>query len=361
MLKIQNIKPFAIELKKMDFVSAEKFEALRRHSFRNGDIVMTKLGSPLGVSAIVENLESGIIVADLVRIRAQRVDTRFLCYQLNSQQTADFINAQQKGTTRPRVTLSVVRELPILVPLPAEQGRIVGVLDEVFFSLATAQAHAEKNLQNARALFESHLQSVFTQRGKGWVEKLLGEICEVKDGTHDSPKYVSEGVPFVTQKNIREDGLSLEKIKFISPKDHHDFYRRSNVALGDILISMIGANRGMACIVDDDRTFSIKNVGLVKQNAAMNQQFLLFFLKSPPAADYVRTVSKGGAQEFVGLTQLRKWPVPVPALKVQEALAEQFLSLAAEIQRLETIYQQKQSALVELKKSLLHQAFSGAL
>lgn len=112
-LKIQNIKPFAIELKKMDYVSSTKFIELKRHSYRSGDIVMTKLGNPLGVSAIVEGLDEGLIVADLVRIRAQKVNTQYLCYHLNSQRTNDFINTMQKGTTRPRVTLSVVRDSPL--------------------------------------------------------------------------------------------------------------------------------------------------------------------------------------------------------------------------------------------------------
>ena len=178
-------------------------------------------------------------------------------------------------------------------------------VNEAVESIVTAKASAARNLQNARALFESHLQSVFTQRGPEWLERPLGEVCEVKDGTHDSPKYVVDGIPFITQKNIREDGLSFEKTKFISRKDHEDFYGRSNAAHGDILISMIGANRGMACIVDDKRTFSIKNVGLVKQNQFINPQFLLYFFKSPQAAAYVQAASKGGAQDFVGLTELR--------------------------------------------------------
>ena len=258
---------------------------------------------------------------------------------------------------------SALGDLVISVPSLPEQHRIIAILDEAFEAIATAKANAEKNLQNARAVFESYLESVFTERGPGWVVKPLGEVCLVKDGTHDSPKYVAEGIPFVTQKNIREDGLSFEKTKFISQADHDDFYRRSNAAHGDILISMIGANRGMTCVVDDERIFSIKNVGLVKQNPLINQQFLLYFLKSPQAACFVKDVSKGGAQEFVGLTELRRFPIPLPTLARQSVLAETFQSLRTQTQTqtLTQIYQRKLIALDELKKSLLHQAFSGAL
>jgi type I restriction enzyme S subunit len=117
----------------------------------------------------------------------------------------------------------------------------------------------------------------------------------------------------------------------------------------------------MACIVDDERTFSIKNVGLVKENPSVNQEFLLNFLKSPQAARFVKGASKGGAQEFVGLTELRRFPVPLPSLERQKAFAETFQSLREQTQRLARLYQQKLDALDSLKKSLLHQAFSGAL
>jgi type I restriction enzyme S subunit len=124
---------------------------------------------------------------------------------------------------------------------------------------------------------------------------------------------------------------------------------------------MIGANRGMACIVDDKRIFSIKNVGLVKQNSNVNQKFLLYFLKAPQAANYVRSGSKGGAQEFIGLTELRSFPVHLPSLTLQNTIATMLETLSIETQRLESIYQQKLIGLEALKKSLLHQAFNGQL
>ena len=87
------------------------------------------------------------------------------------------------GAAQPQITRTNLAPLEISFPVSlAEQQRIVGLLDEAFAGIATAKAHAEKNLQNARALFESHLRSVFTQRGKGWVEKSLGEVCDFLNG-----------------------------------------------------------------------------------------------------------------------------------------------------------------------------------
>jgi len=124
---------------------------------------------------------------------------------------------------------------------------------------------------------------------------------------------------------------------------------------------MIGANRGMACIVDDERMFSIKNACLVKASDALVQRFLLYFLKSSQAAQYVRSASRGGAQEFIGLTELRKFPVPLPPLARQRSIVCKLDLLASETEQLRFIYQQKLAALEALKKSLLHEAFSGRL
>ena len=249
-LKIQNVKAFSIELKKMDYVSPEKFRNLQRHSFRRGDIVMTKLGSPLGVSAIIDTLEEGVIVADLVRIRAKNINTNYLCYQLNSPRTRDFINSKQKGTTRPRVQLSVVRELPIYVPSAKEQERIVAILDEAFEAVATAKASAEKNLLNAQAFFESHLHAVFNQSGEDWIEKTVGEL--VADGTLAKPfdgnhgeihprkaDFKKEGVPFIMASDLHDGQVDTEHCAFLSRKQA-DSLRVGFAKDGDVLISHKG-------------------------------------------------------------------------------------------------------------------------
>ncbi len=362
LVRIGNVQDGFLSLENPKFVALT--DRTERFALAEGDF-LTSLTGNIGRVARVEqdHLPAALNqrVARLTVNDPSALDKDYFYYFLTSDLFREELSEVGHGAAQQNVSPLAIGRLTIpLAPL-AEQRRIVGILDEAFEGIATAKANTEKNLQNARALFESHLQSVFTQRGEGWVEKRLGDVCEVKDGTHDSPKYVEDGIPFVTQKNIREDGLSFAKTKFISQEDHNNFYRRSNVAQGDILISMIGANRGMACLVDSERLFSIKNVGLIKRNDSVDLQFLLYFLKSPQAASFVKGASKGGAQEFVGLTELRKFPVPLPTSERQYTLASLFQSLREETQRLESIYQRKLAALDDLKKSLLHQAFSGEL
>jgi len=349
---------------KARYVSDATFKRLRCTEIFEGDCLISRLPDPVGRSCILPDTGERMITAvdcTIVRFNRKQLIPEFFNFYSQSRDYLNAVEAETTGTTRKRISRSKLAQVLIPIPPLSEQQRIVGILDEAFDCIANAKATAEKNLYNARALFESHLQSIFTQRGEGWAETTLSDICEVKDGTHDSPKYIATGIPFVTQKNIRESGLSLENTKFIAQADHDKFYKRSNVAFGDILISMIGANRGMACIVDDARIFSIKNVGLVKRNDSINQSFLLYFLKSSIAAEYVRSKSKGGAQEFIGLTELRKFPILITSLPRQDSIVAKLDVLSEETQHLESIYRQKLSALDELKKSLLHQAFNGEL
>ena len=272
----------------------------------------------------------------------------------------DHIYSLSRGTAQRNLDVPAFRNIKIAYQksLPKQQ-RIVSILNEAFAAIAKAKANAEQNLKNAKELFESYLQGVF--ENGNWETKKLNEITEVKDGTHDSPKYIKEGIPYITQKNIKPNGLSFDDTKFITDTDHEKIYKRSNVAYGDILISMIGANRGMAAIVDDKRVFSIKNVGLIKSSDSINMNYLLYFLKSSLAMKYVLYMSNGGAQEFVGLTALRSFPIPFPTLKEQQTIVRQLDALRAETQKLEAVYQKKLDDLEELKKSILQKAFAGEL
>jgi type I restriction enzyme S subunit len=110
--------------------------------------------------------------AHVLRPHRKTVVDNWLVYFLHHSDLSEFVS----GLTVPKLNQGNLREIHIPVPPLAEQQRIVGLLDEAFEGIATAKANAEKNLKNARALFESHLQSVFTQKGAGWVETTLGRV-----------------------------------------------------------------------------------------------------------------------------------------------------------------------------------------
>ena len=345
------------------FIDESKYREMKRFELFPGDLIMSCSGTMGKVAIVPDGIPKGIINQALLKLSPRKdIIAEFLKYWMNSPNFQNELVKLSLGVAIKNVaSVKVLKEIQIYLPLIPEQKRIVAILDEAFEGIDSAIANTEKNLANSREIFESYLNAIFTQKEDGWVEKKLEDICEVKDGTHDSPKYVENGIPFITQKNIRENGLIFENIKFISSSDHEKFYSRSNVAYGDILISMIGANRGMACIVDQDRIFSIKNVGLIKASKNINGYFLLYFLKSGKAQMYVEDASRGGAQPFIGLGKLREFPVSVAPQDSQATIVIKLDELYNETQRLEAIYRQKIAALNELKQSILQKAFTGEL
>ena len=288
----------------------------------------------------------------------KNLDLFFLKYYLENFDWAKLTegDVKVKGKTLNKEKL---KEVPITLPPLEEQKRIVKILDEKFAMLETVKANAKANLQNAKDLFQSQLTKAFSNTT--WEMQKLSEITEVKDGTHDSPSYYSEGIPFVTQKNITPSGFDLTNTKRISLQDHEKLYKRSNVEYGDILIAMIGANRGMSCIVNTREVFSIKNVGLIKKSKKTNQEYLAYYLKSEVAQKYVSDASNGGAQEFIGLTSLRKFPIPLPTLPEQKRIVKELDTLSEKTKALCAIYENQIADCEELKKSLLAKAFEGNL
>ena len=141
----------------------------------------------------------------------------------------------------------------------------------------------------------------------------------MRDGTHDTPKYVPQGFPLVTSKNLLGGTLNLNNIKYISPADHRKIQERSSVAPGDILFAMIGSI-GNPVVVDSDVEFSIKNVALFKPIARdlYSASFLRYFLTV--SAEHMRDMSAGGVQSFVSLGFLRKYLMRLPPIAEQHRI-----------------------------------------
>ena len=260
------------------------------------------------------------------------------------------------GTTIPQINNCDIAPLQIPIPPLSEQKEIVEYLDSSFAKIDKLKENAAKNLEEAKALFQSALKDALEPK-EGWEEKTLEQITEVKDGTHDSPKYVQNGIPFVTQKNITQNGFDILNTKKITIEDHNKYYKRSNVEYGDIIIAMIGANRGMSCIVDSKEIFSIKNVGLIKKSENINQKFLLFFLHSSSAQSYIQNKSNGGAQEFVGLKGLRNFPISFPSLSEQQSIVSYLDSLNEKVNTLQQNYSRICDECDALKQAILRQVF----
>jgi type I restriction enzyme S subunit len=301
---------------------------------------------------------------------APEVSRDYLLYWLLADETMDRINSTCTGARMPRADMNEVLDFDFPLPPLPEQKRIVGVLDEAFAGLAVAKANAEKNLQNARTLFESHLQSVFTKGGEGWVENNLRELA-TKIGSGATPRggeesYKSEGISLIRSMNVHDYGFKYRKLAFIND-DQADELSNVEVQSRDVLLNITGASVARCCIVPDDVLPARVNqhVSIIRPIAdKLDSNFLHYLLISKLYKDQLlQTGAEGGStRQAITKAQIQDFTIKYPAtLKDQKSIAAKLDSLITETQRLARVYEQKQAALEALKQSLLHQAFTGEL
>jgi type I restriction enzyme S subunit len=322
-----------------------------------GDILMS-VRAPVGPV----NFATGevCIGRGLAAIRSRgKLNREFLFYQLLHLQP---VIAGKEGAVFASINKSEIAALPIVfAPLP-EQHRIVTILDEAFDGIATAKANAEKNLQNARALFESHLQSVFIQRGEGWKQKTLEEIATTfgrgksRHRPRNEPNLYGGKYPFIQTGDIRNSD------HFIT--EYSQTYSEAGLAQsklwpkGTICIT-IAANIAETGVLDFDACFPDSVIGVVANPKEADVDYVEYLLQSFKVR--IQALGKGSAQANINMGTFENERFPFPPVSEQKQIVVKLNALREETQRLESIYQQKLSALDALKKSLLDQAFTGQL
>lgn len=271
----------------------------------------------------------------------------YLLYWLLADETRDRINATCTGARMPRANMSEVIEFEFPLPPLPEQKRIVGILDEAFAGIAAAKATAEQNLQNARALFESHLNAVFTQKGDGWVETTVDQLSTNLD---------SRRIPIT--KSDRKSG----EYRYYGASGIVD-YVADYIFDGDtLLVSEDGANllmRSTPIAFSVSGKYWVNNhAHILKFKHMATQRFVEFYLESIKLDEFIT----GAAQPKLTQKALNSIPIPISkSIEEQAKIVAALDALSAETTRLAALYAKKLAALEELKKSLLHQAFAGEL
>jgi type I restriction enzyme S subunit len=196
----------------------------------------------------------------------------------------------------------------------------------------------------------------------GWALASSEFVCSsVRDGTHDTPAYVHNGVPLITSKNLLPHGLDFENVKFVTRADHIEISKRSGVQRGDVLFAMIGTI-GNPVVVDTDREFSIKNVGLFKQNPDfILPRYLRYWFMSPTFSRWLKPKQRGTTQKFVPLGLLRALVVPLPPLAEQTRIVAEVDRRLSIIDELESVVATDLQRASRLRQSILQRAFSGKL
>lgn len=286
----------------------------------------------------------------------------FIFFQTLSVQFRAQLEAMASGTTVPIVNKSKFNSIEIVLPPLPEQQRIVTLLDEAFDSIATAKANTEKNLQNARAIFESHLQSVFMQRGEGWEDKTLEEISTIfgrgksRHRPRNEPKLYGGKYPFIQTGDVRNAGHFITE--FTQTYSEAGLAQSKLWPKGTICIT-IAANIAETGILGFDACFPDSVIGVVPNPEEAEVGFVEYLLQSFKVR--IQAMGQGSAQANINIGTFENERFPFPRVAEQRKIVTKLDELSLETQRIEAIYQQKLAALDELKKSLLHQAFGGYL
>jgi type I restriction enzyme S subunit len=222
-----------------------------------------------------------------------------------------------------------LHQIPIPIPPLPEQERIVSELDCINGILEKKREQIKELDALAQSIFYHMFGDPVTNE-KGWEVKKLGEVCDVRDGTHDSPKYLEfSDYVLITSKNIVGDTIDFTSANYISEEDYTNINKRSCVDEGDIIMAMIGTIGKPIIVKKLDRNFCIKNVALIKfvNSLEVTNVYIRALLNDEIYSKYIQGQNKGGTQKFIALGTIRKLNIPLPPLSLQQSFATKIAAI----------------------------------
>ncbi|EJS45089.1 hypothetical protein IC9_05518 [Bacillus toyonensis] len=321
-----------------------------------GDVLLVCKGSGYGAIAVMAQDKAHIARQFMALKNLPNLDKVFNFYLLNS--VIENIKKDARGLIAGIARDAVIKQ-EISIPLLAEQSQIGSLLKTLDDIIALHQRKLDKLKETKKGF----LQKMFPKEGESvpevrfpgffgeWEQRKLSDIKDVRDGTHDSPKYYNEGFPLVTSKNLTENGLDMTDVSLISEEDFQSINKRSKVDIGDIIFGMIGTI-GNPIIVDREG-FAIKNVALIKNGGEVTNEFLIQLLKSQIFGKYIQNENAGNTQKFLGLSKIRNYQFLSPSYQEQIKIGNFFKQLDDTI----ALHQRELDALKETKKAFLQKMF----
>jgi len=338
-----------------------------KYYVKEDDIVMVRYGTP----GLIGRGKSGVIANNLFKISiiSNGITNNYLSLYLSQSHIQTYLSTQG-SSTMPALTFGQLKKVEILYPksLP-EQKKIVTLLDAAFAKIDQAKANIEKNIANAKELFQSKLNAIFSQRGDGWEERTLKEMT-TKIGSGSTPKggqssYKESGISLIRSMNVHDDGFRKKKLAFI---DDEQASKLKNVTIqeNDVLLNITGASVARCCIVDNAFLPARVNqhVSIIRlKEGLMNYKFLHYALTSKQTKSLLLDIgSQGATRQSITKVQIENFRIAFPiSIDVQDKLVNSLDELRKQTTQVEMKYNQKLIDLNELKKSLLQKAFAGEL
>jgi type I restriction enzyme S subunit len=297
-----------------------------------------------------------VLGADGVKILdpVEELEPKFLYYFLQ------YVPLDDLGYAR---HYRLLKESIVPIPRSDEQKRIVAILDQAFAEIEKARANAEQNLKNARELFESYLQQVFSQRGDGWNTSELFDHIKFIDYRGKTPTKTDFGLRLITAKNVRMGYLKPNPAEFVAPESYDAWMTRGIPQKGDVLFTTEAPLANVAQLDTDKKVvFAQRIITMQPDPLVINNTFLKYMLMSSPIQQLIHDKGTGATCTGIKASLLKKIPISYPSkVAEQEEYVLRLDKLDNSVKELEKIYQQKIDSLDELKKSILQKAFTGEL
>lgn len=297
-------------------------------------------------------------------ICSDKIDPQFLKHLLMAEKNA--YRKFSSGAVHQTIYFPEVKAFHVCLPPLSEQKRIVAILDEAFGAIARAKENAARNLANARELFNSYLNRVFTEKGEGWKDASLVDLCVddrvITYGVIKLGDAVTDGVPCLRTSNVKKLKIDLNGMKHIEPS-LSESYGRTILQGGEVLVNVRGTLGGVAIVSEKMVGWNVsREVAVVPVNTeTVDPQFVAFWVAAKNQQDWLTGVKKGAAYTGINIEDLRRLPVHFPNKREQTKLVNKLESVKDSCRKMEMLHEQKIVSLDELKQSILQKAFTGQL
>lgn len=341
-------------LNNLNFISEERYNLLSRGKFRKGDFLFCLRGS-LGKFGFVVNDLFGGIASSMVIVRTNNISNEWLYHYFLSDDCNREIGNYKGGAAQPNLGAKDLKKFKIVVPPISEQKEIVAILDKAFENIDKAKANIEKNIENAKELFQSKLNEIFSQKVDGWEIKTLGELGKVSMCKRilKNQTNTEGGIPFYKIGTFgKTPNAYISKEIYNEYKAKYSFPKK-----GDILISASGTI-GRRVIYDGEPAyFQDSNIVWIDnlEDFVLNEFLYQFY----GVCNW--NPSKGATISRLYNDDLRRIKISFPHKELQMRLVEVMKTLNSNIKSIVDKYQKELENLEELKKSILQKAFNGEL
>lgn len=356
--------------RKLAFLDAEQAGKLNNVTVEQGDVLLNITGASIARCCLVP---SDVLPArvnqhvSILRPKHEALIPEFLCYLLLSRQYKERLLGigEEGGSTRQAITKGQLQSFPILIPRNlAEQKRIVEILDRAFEGIDQAIANTERNLANARELFDSYLNNIFTQKGPDWEEMRLKEgVTRLTNGYVGPTRniYVKKGIPYLLARHVKNNILTFDGLTFIS-NEFNERNRKSKLLKDDVLLVQSG-HIGHSAVVPSEHEghncHAMIVITTIKQK--LSGVYLSAYFQTPEMKRSFERIRSGSTVPHLTCKAVRELPILVPPLEKQEAIVASLEEATRQRIELEKPLTKKLATLKELKQSLLQKAFTGEL